>query len=72
VALRAWTIAYFAPTIIAFQAHAFAQTVDEALRQRAQLWKTLNMIRQTGFTLLSLGLIPLNKQYFAGNQATPQ
>jgi len=63
IALRVWTIAYFAPTIISFQQMPVSDAIDEALRQKAQHWKNLNLVRVTLFTVLSLALVPLNKSF---------
>src|SRR5262245_16398297 len=57
IALRIWTITYFAPTIISFQEMAVSNVPDEALRQKAQLWQSLNLIRTGLFTILSFVLI---------------
>jgi hypothetical protein len=64
VALRAWTITYFAPTIISFQEMMPSNITDEALRQKAQLWENLNLIRTGLFTILSFVLVPLNRRVF--------
>jgi hypothetical protein len=61
VALRVWTVSYFAPAIIYFQQIPATEVADEALRQKAQLWKSLNLLREGLFTILSLVLVPLNK-----------
>lgn len=65
LALRVWTILYFAPTIISFQQMPVSAIADEALKQKAQLWKTLNLLRVALFTLLSFAMVPLNRQHFA-------
>jgi hypothetical protein len=59
VAVRIWTLAYFAPNILAFQAIANGQTSGNDLPGRACLWKTLNYIRVGIFIAVSLALIPL-------------
>jgi hypothetical protein len=62
IALRVWTILYFAPAIIGFQQIPVTEVADETLRQRAQQWKNLNLLREGLFTLLSLILVPLNQK----------
>lgn len=59
MAVRVWTVAYFAPTIIAFQQMPYAATSDPELLQRALEWKNLNYLRVAIFMAVSLGLIPL-------------
>lgn len=59
VAVRIWTLAYFAPNIITFQAIANGQTPGNDLPSRATVWKTLNYIRVSIFVAVSFGLIPL-------------
>jgi len=46
----------------AFETFArFPVDVPGALRQKAQEWKSLNLLREGLFTILSLVLVPLNK-----------
>ncbi|WP_018630519.1 hypothetical protein [Niabella aurantiaca] len=59
VALRVWTLAYFAPNIIEFQAIANGKPFSTDLVSRAQQWRTLNYIRVGVFIALSIGLVPL-------------
>lgn len=59
VAVRVWTLTYFAPNIIAFQKAADTTGVDTDLLSRAGLWRTMNYIRVGLFIALSLGLLPL-------------
>lgn len=59
VAVRVWTVAYFAPTIIAFQQLPAATGVDPALAARAATWEHLNLVRVAVFLLVSLALLPL-------------
>jgi hypothetical protein len=61
--VRIWTITFFAPVIIYFQHLPVSDTVDELLKQKALLWKNLNLVRVLLFTALSLALVPLNKNY---------
>jgi hypothetical protein len=58
-AVRAWTIAYFAPRIIKFQQMADREGSDNELRERTTQWKNLNYLRVAVFIAVSLGLIPL-------------
>lgn len=60
VVVRAWTLLYFAPVIISFQQTPFTATIDQALQEKAALWRNLNLVRVALFTLLSFALIPLN------------
>lgn len=59
VAVRIWTLLYFAPTIIEFQ--RIANTIDygTALHHRVITWKNLNYIRVALFVAVSVGLIPI-------------
>jgi len=67
MAVRVWTLAYFAPEIISFQHMAEAvQTAGTTpaekageLIRRVTLWKSLNGLRVTAFIALSLALIPV-------------
>jgi hypothetical protein len=45
MAVRIWTVSYFAPTIIWFQSLPVTDTVDSVLVQKAALWKNLNYLR---------------------------
>ncbi len=58
-AVRIWTLAYFAPTIIAFQKIQTASPAVMDLGSRAARWRTLNYIRVGIFIAISLGLLPL-------------
>jgi predicted enzyme related to lactoylglutathione lyase len=57
--VRIWTIAYFAPTIIAFQHLPPSATVDPSLVASAALWRNLNYLRVGVFVAISLALLPL-------------
>lgn len=59
--LRVWTLAYFAPTVISFQQMPASDIIDETLQQKAQLWKNLNILRESLFTILSLVLAFYNR-----------
>ena len=58
-AVRAWTLAYFAPNIIDFQKVANSVHEGVNLVKRANIWRTLNYIRVAVFIAVSFGLIPL-------------
>ncbi|HMQ88477.1 MAG TPA: hypothetical protein PKB07_12875 [Flavilitoribacter sp.] len=64
-AVRAWTLAYFAPVIIGFE-KMIAGTVaeQENLGRKTAQWRKLNYIRVGLFIAVSLGLIPLLWQLF--------
>jgi hypothetical protein len=59
IAVRAWTIAYFAPTIIEFQGLPSSSTIDPVLIERAARWRLLNLLRVAVFLAVNLGLFPL-------------
>lgn len=65
IALRVWTITYFAPTVIYFQQIKVTTVADELLRQKALLWENLNLVRTGMFTILSLAFLPLIKSTYA-------
>lgn len=72
VAVRAWTLLYFAPVIISFQQMPISATIDQTLQEKAALWRNLNTVRVAVFMLLSLALIPLNKtRSETGNALSP-
>jgi hypothetical protein len=58
-AVRIWTILYFAPNVMDFQAIANGKTFDTCLLNRTTLWRKLNYARVWIFIMVSLGLIPL-------------
>lgn len=58
-AVRVWTIAYFAPNIIEFEKVANGLNTATDWVKRANVWKTLNLIRVGIFIVISFGLIPL-------------
>ena len=58
-AVRTWTLAYFAPTIMAFQKNQPSSPAGIDLSSRAARWRTLNYIRVGIFIAVSLGLLPL-------------
>ncbi|GAB2765612.1 hypothetical protein GCM10027275_03780 [Rhabdobacter roseus] len=58
VAVRVWTLGYFAPMILKFQNTEDLTQIPDLLRQTT-LWRTLNYLRVGIFLAVSLGLIPL-------------
>ncbi|WP_113661137.1 transposase [Pedobacter nanyangensis] len=59
LAVRVWTLMFFAPNIIAFQKMAATQVFPNDLVHRVSLWQTLNYLRVAIFFAISCGLIPL-------------
>ena len=59
IAVRAWTILYFAPTIIEFQGVSYAPTVDAAMVSKAARWRQLNYLRVGIFMAINLAHLPL-------------
>ncbi|MEV0053783.1 hypothetical protein AB0H34_25195 [Saccharopolyspora shandongensis] len=59
IALRIWTVAYFAPTLIWFQSLPATAVPDDALRDQAMMWAGLNYPRVAGFLIISFALLPL-------------
>ncbi|MEO8239120.1 MAG: transposase [Flavobacterium sp.] len=59
LAVRVWTLSYFAPNIIDFQKISETPTLAKDLISRTLLWQRLNYIRVSIFIAVSLGLIPL-------------
>jgi hypothetical protein len=59
IAIRVWTVAYFAPTIIEFQRTPVSSTIDPTLLQRAAQWRHMNVIRVSIFLAVNLALLPL-------------
>lgn len=58
-AVRAWTLAYFAPEIISFQRIAESGEAGLDLVRRVTLWRQLNGVRVAAFALLSFAMIPV-------------
>lgn len=58
-AVRAWTLAYFAPEIISFQKMGDKGEGSAVLIRRTLQWKNLNYLRVALFILVSLALIPV-------------
>jgi hypothetical protein len=63
--IRAWTILYFAPNVIEFQAIANGSNSGTDLLGRATLWRNLNYIRVGIFIAVSAGLIPVCMKLFS-------
>lgn len=59
MAVRVWTILYFAANIIEFQKMAEGAVVVEDLEAKTRSWQALNYLRVAIFVGISLGLIPL-------------
>jgi hypothetical protein len=59
IAVRVWTIAYFAPTIIELQRLPPSVTVDPDLVARAARWRQLNYVRVAIFMAVNAALFPL-------------
>jgi hypothetical protein len=57
MAVRAWTLAYFAPTIIGFQSMPPSSGIDPALVQKAARWRNLNLVRVAIFMVVNLVLL---------------
>lgn len=59
VAVRVWTLTFFAPNIINFQKIAQTSSFAEGLINKTSRWQTLNYIRVAIFIAISIGLVPL-------------
>ena len=59
IALRIWTIVYFAPTIIAFQQVPYAPRIDPDLVAKATRWRNLNYLRVAIFMAINVALMPV-------------
>jgi hypothetical protein len=57
VAVRGWTVAYFAPTIIEFQGLLPSAAIDPELVRKAARWRHLNIIRVMLFMVVNLALL---------------
>jgi uncharacterized membrane protein len=57
IAVRVWTLLYFAPTIIEFQELAYSDTVNAFLQEKAAHWRILNYARVVMFFTLNFLLI---------------
>lgn len=59
LAVRAWTILYFAPNIIEFQKSYELSEATNNLVDKARLWQKLNFIRVGIYLVISISLVPL-------------
>ncbi len=59
MAVRVWTLVYFAPAIMEFQAIAPSREIDPTLVAKAAIWKNLNYLRVALFCIINLLLISL-------------
>lgn len=59
MAVRVWTVAYFAPTIIAFQSTPRSATIDPVLVEKAAQWRNMNIIRVMLFMAVNCVLLPV-------------
>lgn len=59
VAVRAWTLGFFAPNIIYFQNVAKGLAPAKDLMNKTKIWITLNYVRVALFIFISIGLIPI-------------
>lgn len=57
IAVRIWTLIYFAPTIMEFQQLPYNDTVDVLLQEKAARWRNLNYLRVAIFFALNFLLI---------------
>jgi hypothetical protein len=57
VAVRVWTVVYFAPTIIGFQGMPYSATIDPTLVEQAARWRNLNIVRVTLFVAVNCALL---------------
>ena len=57
IAVRVWTVAYFAPTIIAFQSMPYSATIDPTLVEKAARWRSMNIVRVLLFLVLNCALL---------------
>lgn len=57
IAVRVWTLLYFAPTLIEFQQLPYSNTVDVFLQEKAAQWRYLNYLRVAIFFALNFLLI---------------
>ena len=58
-AVRVWTLAYFAPTIIWFQSLPPSEKVDPVLVEKAALWRNLNYLRVFLFFIINFLMLVL-------------
>jgi hypothetical protein len=59
IAVRVWTVLYFAPTVIAFQGIPYSATIDQDLVTKAAHWRNLNYLRVGVFIAINIALVPV-------------
>lgn len=59
LAVRVWTLVYFAPNIIEFQKIKTIEGESDKLLKQTTRWRNLNYVRVGLFIAISVGLIPL-------------
>lgn len=59
IGVRVWTLQYFAPAIIEFQAIEVKDMIDSTLVDKASRWRNLNYLRVGLFFLINLGYASL-------------
>jgi len=64
IAVRIWTLSFFAPKIIGFQKMA-EMPLAKDLTSQTFLWQTLNYVRVAIFIVISIGLVPICLKLFA-------
>jgi len=69
IAIRLWTLGYFAPNIMAFQ-KADVQLVSTELQAAVARWRNLNYIRVVAFVALSIGVAVIYYKTRILNSAT--
>lgn len=57
IAVRIWTLTYFAPIITEFQQLPYSDTLDISLQEKAAQWRNLNYVRVVIFFALNFLLI---------------
>ena len=55
IGVRVWTLQYFAPTIIEFQAIEVEDMINSTLADKASRWRNLNYLRVGLFFIINLG-----------------
>ena len=55
VAMRVWTLTYFAPTLMGFMALEIRPGTDAALLEKATTWKLLNYLRVGIYVMVNIG-----------------
>ncbi|WP_209857962.1 transposase [Chitinophaga sp. OAE865] len=55
IAMRVWTLTYFAPTLMSFMALDVQPGTDVALLEKATTWKLLNYLRVAIYVMVNFG-----------------